>query len=240
LAGAMVIGPRIGKYGKDGKVNTIPAHNIPVALLGCFILAFGWFGFNPGSTLAGSDLRISIIAVNTMLASASGAVIAALYMKAKTDKWDPGMMANGMLAGLVAITPASGFVSPMSSIIIGILASVVCYAAVAFKNKRKWDDVLDTWGVHGVGGLAGALLTGTFAEKRFTPWGHDGAAFGNPFAFVQNAVGAFAALAWCMGVTAAIIKIMDMVWPGGLRVTPKEEELGLDLAQHGERAYVTE
>ena len=109
-----------------------------------------------------------------------------------------------------------------------------------FKNKRKWDDALDTWGVHGVGGLAGALLTGIFAEKRFTPWGHDGLAFGNPAAFYQNAVGAFAALAWAMGITAVIIKIMDVVWPGGIRVTPKEEEIGLDLSQHGERAYVTE
>src|SRR6266700_1242656 len=119
LAGAMVIGPRIGKYGKDGIVNTIPGHNIPMALLGCFILAFGWFGFNPGSTLAGGDLRISVIAVNTMLASASGAVIAAFYMKLKTDKWDPGMMANGMLAGLVAITAPCAFVTATSAVLIG-------------------------------------------------------------------------------------------------------------------------
>jgi Amt family ammonium transporter len=93
--------------------------------------------------------------------------------------------------------------------------------------------------VHGLCGLAGALLTGTFAEQRFTPWGDNGLAFGNPAQLYENAVGAFAALGWCMGITAAIIKIMDVVWPGGIRVTPKEEEIGLDLAQHGERAYVT-
>jgi Amt family ammonium transporter len=127
----------------------------------------------------------------------------------------------------------------MSSIVIGILAGIVCYAAVAFKNRRKWDDALDTWGVHGIGGLAGAILTGIFAEKRFTPWGDDGAAFGNFQQLIDNAAGAFAALAWAMGLTAIIIKIMDAVWPGGIRVTPKEEEIGLDLAQHGERAYVT-
>ena len=120
------------------------------------------------------------------------------------------------------------------------MASLVCYAALIFKNKRKWDDALDTWAVHGIGGLAGALLTGIFAEKRFTPWGDDGLAFGNPAQLYENAVGAFAALAWAMGITALIIKIMDLVWPGGIRVTPKEEEVGLDLAQHGERAYVTE
>jgi Amt family ammonium transporter len=147
--------------------------------------------------------------------------------------------ASGAVAGLVAITPASGFVSPMSSIIIGIAASVFCYAAVMFKSRRKWDDALDTWGVHGVGGLVGALLTGIFAQKYYTP-AANGLAFGNPQQFLNNAIGAFASLAWAMGVTAVIIKVMDMVWPQGIRVTPKEEEIGLDLAQHGERAYVTE
>jgi Amt family ammonium transporter len=143
------------------------------------------------------------------------------------------------VAGLVAITPASGYVGPMASVIIGIVASIVCYAAVMFKNKRKWDDALDTWGVHGMGGLVGALLTGIFAQKIYTPIA-DGAAFGNPQQLLNNAIGAFAALAWCMGITAVIIKVMDVVWPGGIRVTPKEEEIGLDLTQHGERAYVTE
>ena len=111
LAGAIVIGPRIGKYGKDGTVNTIPGHNIPMALLGTFILAFGWFGFNPGSTLAGGDLRIAVVAVNTMLASAAGAFAAMMYMYTKRQKPDPGMLANGMLAGLVAITAPCAFVN---------------------------------------------------------------------------------------------------------------------------------
>jgi Amt family ammonium transporter len=147
--------------------------------------------------------------------------------------------ASGAVAGLVAITPASGFVGPMAALIIGIAASVVCYAAVVFKNRRKWDDALDTWAVHGMGGLTGALLTGVFAQTIYTPIA-DGLAFGNPVQLLNNAIGAFAALAWAVGITALIIKVMDLVWPGGIRVTPKEEEVGLDLSQHGERAYVTE
>src|ERR1019366_4006163 len=125
LAGAFAIGPRLGKYGKDGTVNTIPAHNIPMAVIGTFILAFGWFGFNPGSTLSGTDLRIGVIAVNTMLASASGAFAAALYMKLRYGKWDPGMMCNGMLAGLVAITAPCAFVNATAAVIIGAVAGVL-------------------------------------------------------------------------------------------------------------------
>ena len=108
------------------------------------------------------------------------------------------------------------------------------------KSEDEFLLFLNTWAVHGIGGLAGALLTGIFAEKRFTPWGDNGLAFGNPAQLYENAVGAFAALAWSVGITALIIKVMDVVWPGGIRVTPKEEEVGLDLSQHGERAYVTE
>jgi Amt family ammonium transporter len=214
-------------------------HNISLVVLGAALLWTGWFGFNAGSAVSASTNATSAF-IATQIATGMAAVTWALVSWAHTGRPSTVGAASGAVAGLVAITPASGYVSPMSSIIIGILASVICYAAVAFKNKRRWDDALDTWGVHGVGGLAGALLTGIFAEKRFTPTGHDGLAFGNPIAFYWNAVGAFAALAWAMGITALIIKVMDTVWPGGIRVTPKEEEIGLDLAQHGERAYVSE
>src|SRR5574341_825545 len=228
---ALMLGRRLGY----GKVPMEP-HNISLVVLGAALLWTGWFGFNAGSAAAAASNATSAF-IATQVATGMAAVTWALISWGHTGRPSTVGAASGAVAGLVAITPASGFVSPMSSIIIGILASIVCYAAVAFKNKRKWDDALDTWGVHGMGGLAGALLTGIFAEKRFTPWGDDGLAFGNPQQLVDNAAGAFAAVAWSMGLTAVIIKIMDTVWPGGIRVTPKEEEVGLDLAQHGERAY---
>lgn len=234
LVVALMLGRRIGY----GKVPMEP-HNISLVVLGAALLWFGWFGFNAGSAGAAATNAGSAF-VATQIATAMAVVTWLLLSWAHTGRPSTVGAASGAVAGLVAITPASGFVSPMSSIVIGIVASVVCYAAVMFKNSRKWDDALDTWGVHGVGGLAGALLTGLFAEKRFTSWGDDGLVFGNPAQLYENAVGAFAAVAWAMGITAIIIKVMDKVWPGGIRVTPKEEEIGLDLSQHGERAYVSE
>jgi Amt family ammonium transporter len=231
---ALMLGRRLGY----GKVPMEP-HNIGMVVLGAALLWTGWFGFNAGSAAAAATNATSAF-VATNIATGMAVVTWALISWAHTGRPSTVGAASGAVAGLVAITPASGFVSPMTAIVIGITASLVCYAALIFKNKRKWDDALDTWAVHGIGGLAGALLTGIFAEKRFTPWGDDGLAFGNPAQLYENAVGAFAALAWAMGLTALIIKIMDLVWPGGIRVTPKEEEVGLDLAQHGERAYVTE
>jgi Amt family ammonium transporter len=207
-------------------------------VLGAALLWFGWFGFNAGSAAAAATNATSAF-VATQVATGMAAVTWSLVSWGHTGRPSTTGAATGAVAGLVAITPASGFVSPMSALVIGILASIVCYAAVVFKNRRKWDDALDTWAVHGIGGLAGALLTGIFAELRFTPWGDNGAAFGNLQQLADNAAGAFAAVAWALGITGVIIKIMDLVWPGGIRVTPKEEEVGLDLAQHGERAYVT-
>jgi Amt family ammonium transporter len=234
LAIALMLGRRLGY----GKVPMEP-HNISLVVLGAALLWVGWFGFNAGSAAAAATNATSAF-VATQVATGMAAVTWMLVSWAHTGRPSTVGAASGAVAGLVAITPASGFVSPMSAIIIGIVAGVVCYAAVMFKNKRKWDDALDTWGVHGIGGLAGALLTGIFAEQRFTPWGDNGLAFGNPAQLYENAVGAFAALAWALGITALIIKVMDLVWPGGIRVTPKEEEVGLDLSQHGERAYVSE
>jgi Amt family ammonium transporter len=133
LAGAMVIGPRLGKYNKDGSANTLAAHNLPMAILGTFILAFGWFGFNPGSTLAATDLRIAVVAVNTMLASAAGAFAAMVWAwnRAPFKKPDPGMSVNGMLAGLVAITAPSGFVAPWTALVIGAVAGEAFLSALA-------------------------------------------------------------------------------------------------------------
>lgn len=230
---ALMLGRRLGY----GKVPMEP-HNISLIVLGAALLWFGWFGFNAGSAAAAATNATSAF-VATQIATGMASVTWMLVSWAHTGRPSTVGAASGAVAGLVAITPASGFVSPMSAIIIGIAAGMGCYFAVVFKTHRKWDDALDTWAVHGIGGLIGALLTGTLAELRFTPWGDNGLAFGNPAQLYENAVGAFAALAWAMGITAVIIKVMDVVWPGGIRVTPKEEEIGLDLAQHGERAYVT-
>jgi Amt family ammonium transporter len=230
---ALMLGRRLGY----GKIPMEP-HNISLIVLGAALLWVGWFGFNAGSAGAARTNATSAF-VATQIATSMAAVTWALISWGHTGRPSTVGAASGAVAGLVAITPASGYVGPMASVIIGIVASIACYAAVMFKNQRKWDDALDTWGVHGVGGLVGALLTGIFAQKIYTPIA-DGLAFGNPQQLLNNAIGAFAALAWAMGITAAIIKIMDAVWPSGIRVTPKEEEIGLDLSQHGERAYVTE
>jgi Amt family ammonium transporter len=230
---ALMLGRRLGY----GKVPMEP-HNVSMVVLGAALLWFGWFGFNAGSAgWAGPNATSAFVA--TQIATGTAALTWMLISWAHTGRASTVGAASGAVAGLVAITPASGYVGPMAAVIIGIAASLVGYAAVVFKNKRKWDDALDTWAVHGMCGLAGALLTGVFAQTYYTDIAN-GLAFGNPVQLLDNAIGAFASLAWAVGITAAIIKIMDLVWPGGIRVTPKEEEVGLDLTQHGERAYVME
>ena len=142
------------------------------------------------------------------------------------------------------ITPASGWVGPMGALIIGIAAGCVCYAAVAYKNAKKWDDALDVWGVHGMGGLTGTILAGTLASPHIWDTGDGiGAWTGTAEGMEQQSIqiiGAAITVGYTLAVTIGILKVMDLVWPGGIRVTPREEEIGLDLAQHGERAYVNE
>jgi len=242
LAGAMVIGPRIGKYGKNGSVNTIPAHNIPMAIIGTFILAFGWFGFNPGSTLAGSDLRISVIAVNTMLASASGAFLAALYMKMTTDKWDPGMMANGMLAGLVAITAPCAFVSATSAIIVGAVAGVLVIVAAQFVERRlKIDDPVGAFAVHGVNGFWGVLSLGLFADGTYgdgwngVPGTVKGLLYGDASQFIAELAGGLTCFVFVFAVMYAFFKVLDKVV--GLRSKEADEVAGLDIPEMGVNGY---
>ena len=242
LAGAMVIGPRIGKYGKDGSVNTIPGHNIPMALLGCFILAFGWFGFNPGSTLAGTDLRISIVAVNTMLASASGAVMAALYMKFKTDKWDPGMMANGMLAGLVAVTAPCAFVNASSAVIIGAISGLlVIWAYFFIDTKLKIDDPVGAIAVHGVNGFWGVLSLGLFADGSYGD-GWNGVAgtvkglfYGDASQFFAELIGGVTCFVFVFPVMYIFFKICAKTI--GLRSSAADEVAGLDIPEMGVHGY---
>ncbi len=238
LAGALVLGRRLG----FGKVPMEP-HNIPMVVLGASLLWFGWFGFNAGSQVMVDGVTVSAWVV-TNTATGMAAITWVLMSWAHTGKPSIVGAASGAVAGLVAITPASGFVGPMASIIIGIAAGTVCYAAVSFKNARKWDDALDVWGVHGMGGLTGAILTGTLASPHIWDTGVGiGAWTGTAEGMEQQAINIIAAaisIGYAFGVSIVILKIMDAVWPGGIRVTPKEEEIGLDLAQHGERAYVNE
>lgn len=238
LAAALLLGRRLGY----GKVPMEP-HNIPMVVLGAGILWFGWFGFNAGSEVGVDGVTVSAWVV-TNTATGMAAITWVLMSWAHTGKPSIVGAASGAVAGLVAITPASGFVGPMASIIIGIAAGTICYGCVAFKNARKWDDALDVWGVHGMGGLSGAILTGTLASPHIWDTGVGiGAWTGTPEGMEQqaiNIIGAAISVGYAFGVSIVILKVMDAVWPGGIRVTPKEEEIGLDLAQHGERAYVNE
>jgi len=244
LAGAVVIGPRLGKYGKDGTVNTIPAHNIPMAILGTFILAFGWFGFNPGSTLAGTDLRIGVVAVNTMLASAAGAFAAALYMKLKTNKWDPGMMANGMLAGLVAITAPCAFVNSLSAVIIGAVAGILVILSYFFiDTKLKIDDPVGASSVHGTCGAWGVLSLGLFADGTYgdgwngVPGTVKGLFYGDGKQFVAELIGATTCFVFVFAVMYIFFKICAGT-PIGLRSSAADEEAGLDIPEMGVHGYV--
>jgi len=242
LAGAMVLGPRIGKYNKDGSANPIPGHNIPMGVLGCFILAFGWFGFNPGSTLAGADLRISVIAVNTMLASASGAIFAMFYMWAKYGKPDPSMMVNGMLAGLVAITAPCGFVSSFWAFVIGAVSGVlVCWAAVFIERTMKVDDPVGAIAVHGVNGAWGVLSLGLFSDGTYGDGfnGVEGTVrglfYGGASQFVAQVIGTTTCFAFIFSASWVFFKVYDLVF--GMRVSPETEMDGLDVPEMGVHGY---
>jgi Amt family ammonium transporter len=168
LAGAIVIGPRIGKFKKDGSARAFPGHNIPMAIIGTIILFFCWFAFNAGSTLNASDLRLSVVATNTMVAGAIGGLVAMFYMWAKCGKPDPSMTANGTLAGLVAITAPCAFVNGISAFIIGLVAGLlVCVSVPFFENKLKLDDPVGAISVHGVNGFWGVLALGLFADGSY-------------------------------------------------------------------------
>ena len=242
LAGAMVLGPRIGKFNKDGTPNAIPGHNIPMAILGCFILAFGWFGFNPGSTLAGTDLRIAVIAVNTMLASASGAIFSMLYMWFKYGKPDPSMSANGLLAGLVAITAPCAFVSSFWAFVIGAVAGVmVCWSVFFFERSMKIDDPVGAISVHGTCGAWGVLSLGLFSDGTYGDGfnGVDGTVrglfYGGASQFVAQIVGTVTCFAFIFAISWAFFKALDAVI--GMRVSPEEELEGLDVPEMGTHGY---
>lgn len=234
LAGAIVLGPRFGKYDKDGKPRAIPGHSIALAALGAFILWFGWFGFNPGSTLSGHDLRIAVIAVNTNMAAAAGAAVALLITYFKTKVWDVGMGINGALAGLVAITAPCAWVSGGASIIIGMIAGVLVVISVLTVENLGVDDPVGAFSVHGVNGIFGLIAVGLWADGSYN--GVTGLFYGGGTdQLVAQLTGAVTVAAWAFGLGYILFKVLDLVM--GIRVSPEEELSGLDIVEHGGSAY---
>lgn len=250
LAGAIVIGPRIGKF-VNGKPQAIPAHDIPAVVLGTFILCFGWFGFNPGSTLSGTDLRISYVIVNTMLAGILGALTSMWTLQVKGLKPDPSMMCNGMLAGLVAITAPCAFVDPWAAAVIGGIAGVLVVLSVFFWENRGIDDPVGAISVHGINGLWGVISVGIFANGAYgagwngvvrpemvEKYGSDG---------VRGLLYGDISQLWAQLADAAVVavfgfamgyvwfKISDKITP--IRVTKEVELQGLDGPEMGALAY---
>ena len=234
LVGAIVLGPRLGKYGPDGKPRAIPGHSIPFAVLGTFILLVGWYGFNPGSELA-ADGAIGGIAVTTTLAAAAGAIMAMLAIWMKSGKPDVAMAANGMLAGLVAITAGCAAVSNPAAVAIGAIAGVLVVGSVLFFDRIKIDDPVGAISVHGVCGAFGTIAVGLWARHDSDFW-QQGLFYGGGAGQLVSqligvvAVGAFVAVA--AGILFLLIKVTI-----GLRVTPEEEMAGLDIEEHGAPGY---
>jgi len=245
LAGAMVLGPRIGKFGPDGKPKAIPGHNIPMAMLGCFILLFGWFGFNAASTFSAQDIQFATVATNTAIAAAIGAVVAMYYVTFKGGKPDPGMMVNGMLAGLVAITAPCAFVSPWAAAVIGALAAVLAIEAVYFIERRGIDDPVGAIAVHGVCGTFGVLAVGIFANGKYgAAWngssstGVKGIIQGDWGQLGAQALGAVVIWTVIFGVSYAFFTIQNKLTKGGIRLPEDMEIEGADIPEMGVYGYV--
>ncbi len=232
LVCAIVLGKRKGFPSKMS-----PPHNLPFAVLGAGLLWFGWFGFNGGSALGANGLAGNAFVVTHIAAAAAGLTWAILDWKFNAHPTMLGMI-TGAVAGLVAITPASGFVSPMDAIWIGVGVAIVCYFFVAVvKVKFGYDDSLDVFGVHGIGGIWGALATGLWAQKAVNPAGNDGLFYGNPGLLLIQAKAVLITVVYSFVASFILLKIVDVVC--GLRVTEDQERIGLDLTQHRESAYTT-
>lgn len=229
LVCALVLGKRKG-FGKE----SFHPHNLPMTVLGAGILWFGWFGFNAGSALAAGET--ATLAFFTTQVATGAAALSWLVAEWKVQGKPTTLgAASGAVAGLVAITPAAGFVSPLSAIIIGLVAGSLCYLAVLAKGRLGYDDSLDVVGIHGVGGLWGALATGLFASVALNPGGANGLFFGNPKQLWIQTYGAFATIIYSVIITYIILKVINAII--GLRVSREEEEQGLDLTQHSEIGY---
>ncbi len=242
LVGSKLIGPRVGKFNADGKPNAIPGHHIPMAVIGTFILCFGWFGFNPGSTLAGTDLRIGVVATNTMLAGAAGAFASIVYMWLTVGKPDISMACNGMLAGLVAITAPCAFVNSLSAVLIGAIAGVLVIWSVYFVERTlKLDDPVGAIAVHGVNGAWGVLSLGLFADGTYGD-GWNGVAgtvkglfYGDSSQFVAQCIGVLANFVYIGIASYIMFKIINMITP--LRSSDEDQIEGLDIPEIGIHGY---
>ncbi|MBI3378215.1 MAG: ammonium transporter [Nitrospirae bacterium] len=230
ITAVFVIGKRRG-YGMEA----MPPHNLPMTMLGAALLWFGWFGFNAGSALTSGGLA-SVAFVTTNTATATAAMTWLIVEWIQRGRPTALGVVSGAVAGLVAITPAAGFVSPLSSIIIGIGAGIFCYIAVNLKQRLGYDDSLDVLGIHGVGGTWGALATGLFASTAINPAGKDGLFYGNPPLLGIQAIAVVATFVFVFVTTLIILKIVDRMV--GLRVDEEQEFVGLDQSQHGESGYI--
>jgi len=239
-----MIGPRIGKYDEDGNPRPIFGHHVPMMMIGTFILAFGWFGFNAGSSLSGVTSRIGLIAVNTMLASGGSTVAACFFMWKVYGKPDPSMMCNGMLGGLVAITAPCAFISPMAAMFIGIVAGLIVVWSVLWMERKGIDDPVGAISVHGIGGLWGILSLGLFANGTYGD-GYNGVS-GNVVGLLYGshsfkqlfaqAIAAVVCIAWNVVVAGVVFSLIGR-WIGSNRVRPEVEVAGLDIPEIGAPGY---
>jgi len=217
------------------RVQDSGPHSIPLVALGTGLLWFGWYGFNAGSEFR-VDATTAAAFINTDLAASFAGVAWMLVEWMTTRKPKFLGLLTGSVAGLATITPAAGYVSPQSAVLIGTAAGIVCFYAVALKNRLKWDDALDVWGVHGVGGFLGIVLLGVFATKAYNPAGADGLMAGNAPFFLIQCLAALGSSAWAFGFTLGMLWLINRVTP--VRVEEAHEQIGLDEALHGEQAYI--
>ena len=247
LAGSIVLGPRIGKYGPDRKPRTIAGHNIPMAQLGTFILLFGWFGFNAASTTSVTDVQFATVATNTAIAAAFGAVVAMFYCQKRLGKPDPGMMCNGMLAGLVAITAPCAFTTPAWSAVIGGVAAIIVIESCLFLERKGIDDPVGAISVHGIGGTFGVLCVGLVANGSYgAGWngsntsGVKGLFYGDGGQLGAQALGVGVIWTVILGLAFGFFKIQNRLTKGGIRSKEEDEIAGLDLPEMGVLAYVND
>lgn len=245
LVAAKIVGPREGKFAKDGTPRAIPGHNLPMVVLGTFILVFGWFGFNAGSTLAATDARMAVVAVNTMLASAAGAFVSYVHTRLRFGVPDLSMMCNGMLAGLVAITAPCAFVGSATALLIGAIAgSLVVEATLFVERKLKLDDPVGAISVHGVNGAFGILCVGLFSDGRYgdglngVAGGVRGLFAGDPGQLGASVIGILANVLWVGGISALVFTVIGKTL--GNRVATEDELLGLDVPEFGAPGYAAD